>query len=102
VITQAVVAIGISLVIGASLLSMSSPNSLFSLINQFQLFILLPMIPNYFPVRLSDFILGMDFALLSFDFIPTDWVPFIREIKKWIKYPQVDGYYNEIGLSSGS
>jgi len=40
--------------------------------------------------------------LLSFDFIPIDWVPLIKEIKKWIAYPQTDGYLNEIGLNSGS
>ena len=102
IISQVALVIGVLFVIGASLLFMSSPNTLFSIINQFQLFILLPLIPNYFPAKLTDLILGMDFALLSFDFIPTDWIPFIKQVKKWIAYPQTDSYFNEIGLSSGS
>jgi len=100
--TQVIVGIGTSVAILGSILSMSSPNSLFSLFNQFQLMILLPMIPKYFPGKLTDFILGMDFALFSFDFIPYDWIPFLNVIKEWISYPQSDEYYNTLGMNSNS
>jgi len=40
--------------------------------------------------------------MFSLDFIPVEDIPFVKEIKKWVKYSQSDGYLNDIGLSSGS
>jgi len=60
------------------------------------------MIPDYFPYKVTQFIVGNDFALFSLDFIPVEDIPFVKEIKKWVKYSQSDGYLNDIGLSSGS
>ena len=85
-----------------SILLMKSITGVFSFINIFQLYILLPMIPDYFPYKVTQFILGNDFVMFSLDFIPVEDIPFVKEIKKWVKYSQPDGYLNDIGLSSGS
>ena len=96
---QAVIVGGIILSAGASVLSMNSPGSMFSLFNQFQLLILLPMIPPYMPIKLKHFILGLDFALFSFDFVSIDSIPKIKELDSWISFPQKDTYINEIGIN---
>ena len=96
---QAIIVGGIILSAGASVLSMNSPGSMFSLFNQFQLLFLLPMIPAYIPVKLKNFILGLDFALFSFDFISIDSIPKIKEVDLWISFPQKDTYINEIGVN---
>ncbi|CAI2379148.1 unnamed protein product [Moneuplotes crassus] len=99
---QAAAGVAMALAAASSVVSMSSPVGMFSMINQLQLYILLPMLPPYFPAKVGDFILGMDFAFVSLDFIPTDDIPLVKEIKKLVSYPQSDEYLNEIGISSGS
>ena len=100
--TQVIVGVGIALSAGASALSMNSPTSMFSLFNQFQLLILLPMIPDFIPMKLKNFITGLSFTLFYFDFIPTDWVPKIKEVGSWVSVPQTRKYFNEIGINSQS
>ena len=99
---QALVAASVSISIAASFVSMSSMNGVFSVANQFQLFMFLPMIPEFFPKTLMAFITGVDFSMISFDFIRLNDLPFVRDLKEWVSFPQKDAYLNEIGLISGS
>mmetsp|Transcript_2553 Transcript_2553/g.2186 ORF Transcript_2553/g.2186 Transcript_2553/m.2186 type:complete len:95 (+) Transcript_2553:759-1043(+) len=80
----------------------SSSQGLFSLFNQFQLLMLIPMLPISYPGKFKQFILGMDFTMLSLDFIPVEDIPLVDQISKWIDLSQSDAYLNEIGLSSNS
>ncbi|CAI2379955.1 unnamed protein product [Moneuplotes crassus] len=100
--TQAAAGVAMALAAASSVVSMSSPVGMFSMINQLQLYILLPMLPPYFPAKVGDFILGMDFAFVSLDFIPTDDIPLVKEIKKLVSYPQSDEYLSQIGMNSSS
>ena len=100
--TQAILGVGVGLSIGSSLLSMSSPQGAFSMINQFQMLILIPMIGSYIPNDVVVFITGMDFALLSFDFIPFEKIPLIGYIFEIFAYSQRFDYFSDIGLRSGS
>ena len=86
----------------SSVMSVSSSQGSFSLLNLLQLFILLPMIGKYLPPKIIAFILGMDFSLFSFDFIPFEDIPFAQSINKFFSFSQKDKYLNEIGLKSGS
>ncbi|CAI2380394.1 unnamed protein product [Moneuplotes crassus] len=86
----------------SSILSGSSISSFFSVMNSLQLAILLPLIPKYFPIDVLAFLKGMSFAMLSFDFIKLEEIPFVEDITEWIDYPQPDEYLGSIGMSSGS
>lgn len=99
---QALVAASISISIATCFVSMTSMNGIFSVVNQFQLFMLLPIIPEFFPDALLVFITGVDFTLISFDFIRLNDAPFVQDLKKWVSFPQKDAYMNKIGLISGS
>lgn len=100
--TQAVVAAGVAISFGAAALSMSSPQGAFSILNQFQLFILLPMLGAYMPPKVLRIILGMSFAMFSFSFIPLEKTPLINDLFNFIDYDQSDEYFDEVGLTSGS
>ena len=100
--TQILLVVSLSLSTISSFKSASSSRGILSLFNSFQMLILLPMIPDYFPPTIVQFILGMDFTMASFDFIPAVKIPLVDEIAKLIKLPQKDGYLNEIGLNSSS
>jgi hypothetical protein len=47
-----------------------STQSTWSMVNQLQLFLLLPFVPDYMPSKVSEFIFGMKKFMLSFNFIP--------------------------------
>jgi hypothetical protein len=100
--TQAIVAIGVALGVGAATLSMSSPQGAFSMLNHIQLFILLPMIGAYLPKTVIDLITGMSFAMFSFSFIPFEKIPMIDSLFNVFDYDQSDDYFDNIGLTSGS
>ncbi|CAI2373311.1 unnamed protein product [Moneuplotes crassus] len=102
VMGQSMAGVGVVISMTLSMATMSSPVGMFALINQFQLYILLPMLPPYFPAKVGQFILGVDFSFISFDFIPVDDIPLVKEIKEAIDYPQKDNYLNDIGLTSSS
>ncbi|CAI2380784.1 unnamed protein product [Moneuplotes crassus] len=103
--TQIVIAfIGASMIIAtiSSALSFTSINSIFCMMNSLQLTILLPLVPEYFSIKVLNFLNGMGFAMLSFDFIQLKDIPFIKTITNWVKYPQTNEYLKDIGMSSGS
>lgn len=100
--TQAIIAGGVALSMGAAVLSMSSPQGAFSLLNQFQLFILLPMIGAYIPQKIVELITGMSFSMFSFSFIPFEKIPIVFDLFNSFDYAQDDSYFDEIGLTSGS
>ena len=72
------------------------------MINQFQLLILLPLIIHDFNKKVKDFILNMDVALFSFNFIPNDYIPFYSKLNKCFDFEQKNTYLKELKLESGS
>ncbi|CAI2380919.1 unnamed protein product [Moneuplotes crassus] len=86
----------------SSALSLSSVNSIFSLMNSLQLAVLLPLVPEYFSPKVLALLSGMGFAMMSFDFIRLNDIPFVEEVSKWVAYPQSDDYLNSLGMKSGS
>jgi hypothetical protein len=101
-ITQGIIAVGVFVSLGAALASMSSPQSAFSMINQFQLYILLPMIGVYMPSKVVTYITGMSFTMFSFSFIPFEKIPLSSSIFDFFDYTQNEDYYDSIGLQSKS
>jgi hypothetical protein len=101
-ITQIIVATAAAISLGAALIMMSSPQGAFSMLNLFQLYILLPMIGAYLPPRVIKIILGLDFSLVSFSFLQIEKIPLITNMFNFIDYDQSDDYFDELGLTSGS
>ncbi|CAI2381390.1 unnamed protein product [Moneuplotes crassus] len=96
------VASSVVLASASSILSLSSINSIFSLMNSLQLATLLPLVPDYFSPKVLDFLSGMGFTMLSFDFIKFKDLPFAKDLTNWVSYPQSDQYLNSLGMRSGS
>ncbi|CAI2375223.1 unnamed protein product [Moneuplotes crassus] len=101
-VAQVVAGASMGLALTSALLTTSSPVGIFSTANQFQLYLLLPMLPPYFPSKVGQFILGLDFSFVSLDFIPTDKIPLFKELKRLFSYSQENAYLGEVGMSSGS
>jgi hypothetical protein len=102
IVIQSIALVGIVTSLGVSVISMSSPQTMFSIINQFQMFILLPMIGAYMPPKVIQVLLGMNFSIFSFSFIPLEKIPLISDLINFIDYDQNDEYFDSIGLTSGS
>ncbi|CAI2381543.1 unnamed protein product [Moneuplotes crassus] len=103
--TEAAAALVTSSVIlasASSILSLSSINSIFSIMNSLQFAVLLPLVPDYFSPKVLDILSGMGFAMFSFDFIKFKDLPFVEDLTEWVKYPQSDEYLNSLGMRSGS
>ena len=60
------------------------------------------MIPSFFPKSSLEFVISLDFTLLSLDFLPIKDIPSIGEVPNLISLPQPDPYLEEIGLTSES
>ncbi|CAI2380855.1 unnamed protein product [Moneuplotes crassus] len=86
----------------SSVLSLSSINSVFSLMNGMQLILLLPMVPGYLSPVVEAYLNGISFSMLSFDFINIKDLGFISDISGSLSYPQTDDYLNDLGLRSTS
>ncbi|CAI2379909.1 unnamed protein product [Moneuplotes crassus] len=99
---QAMILGGMVLSSGCSLVSFSSASGMFSMVNSFQLLILLPLIPQYFSEKVINFLSGMSFTMFSFDFIDLNEIPFVEYLTSWISLPQTDDYLDTLGLGSGS
>lgn len=100
--TQATLATGVAINAGTAFMVLSSPQGAFSMINQFQLILLLPMINDNLPENIVRIISGMSFTLLSFDFIPLDKLPIYNDLKRIFGYSQHDEYMSDLGMKSGS
>lgn len=75
--TTVAVFIGISFALGiiTSVLSVSSPNVIFSVINQMQLILILPLIGIYLPDQIEIFIEGIQYMTLNIPYLSVDSVP---------------------------
>jgi hypothetical protein len=101
-LSQAMLGIGVGASIISAALTTSSPQAAFSMINQFQMLLLLPLIGAYIPLEIIHFIVGMDFALFSFDFIPFTEAPGISHLASFLNVGQRNEYLETIGLESES
>ncbi|CAI2374156.1 unnamed protein product [Moneuplotes crassus] len=82
--------------------SMTSPQGAWSMVNQIQVLMLMPLTECYFPADVISFLTGMDFALLSLDFIPFPSIPGIKETLGYVDHDQTDDYVYEMQIKSGS
>ena len=89
-------------VIGVSILNLSSISAIWSLVNQFQLFLLLLLTKTPFPDDVKAMLIGDN--LMSFDlaFMPVVKLPGVKQFYSWIEAEQNNPYLFIIGIESQS
>lgn len=90
--------IGVGLSASVSLLTMSSPQAIWMMVNQFQLLMLLPLTSAFIPAEVIAYITGMNFVNFNFDFLPTNKAPGVEGVFEMLSVPQNDEYLQDIGL----
>ena len=85
-----------------ALLSMTSPNTFWALVGQFQLMMLVPMLGGYLHDDVVKYCVGVDYSLFSFSFIPNLHLPGVQHALEYLDYKQEDEYLKEIDLESAS
>ena len=87
---------------GVSMLNGTSPVGIWSMINQFQMLMLLLLTGVFIPKAIKQYLSGMDIVLFNFDFIPFRKVPYISKLYLWMNYKQDNEDLKNIGVEYGS
>ena len=87
---------------GASMLSSSSPQTIWASINQFQLLLLLPLTGAFMDPEVVKYFQKLSFVSFNFNFIPIKKLPFVTWLHDTIGYNQENEYFENIGISNGS
>ncbi|CAI2365377.1 unnamed protein product [Moneuplotes crassus] len=98
--TQVGIAVGIS-VLNAVLVG-TPPTSLWSLLNQLQMLLLLMLIDEYTPSDINEFLEGTAFVMFNFNFIPTADIPFIDIPIDWLDFGEPGEKIQNLGIESFS
>ena len=100
--TQSIIGASMGMATAVSLMNMSSPVAVWSIINQFQMFMLLLLTGAFIPLTVKHYLSGMDFALNFFGLIPFYKVPLLAHLYSWMKFEQYNDDLHEIGVEDGS
>ncbi|CAI2381711.1 unnamed protein product [Moneuplotes crassus] len=74
------------------------PQGLWSIIHQFQFYLLIPLLSSTVPDKITEFLEGMDFCLFNLDFISFDSFPVFVEAEKLMECKSESGYLYDIGI----
>mmetsp|Transcript_35 Transcript_35/g.35 ORF Transcript_35/g.35 Transcript_35/m.35 type:complete len:107 (+) Transcript_35:1110-1430(+) len=100
--TKSIVGVSILLVIVSWMLNASSMASVWAMINQLQMLMLLLLSGVFIPKDIADFITASKLALFSFNFIHFEEVTLFKRLFNWLDYEQPDFILSKIDLESGS
>ena len=100
--TQSTVGTSMAVAAAISLMNMSSPIGVWSIVNQFQMLMLMILTGAFIPETVRQYLAGMDFVSFNFDFIPFIEVPLISDLYLWMKFDQTNDDLEDIGLDDGS
>ena len=100
--TQSTVGTSMGVAAAISLMNMSSPIGVWSIVNQFQMLMLMILTGAFIPETVRQYLAGMDFVSFNFDFIPFIEVPLISDLYLWMKFDQTNDDLEDIGLDDGS
>lgn len=98
--TQIASVISAGATIGVSIMNLSSMAAIWSIVNQFQLFLLLLLTKIPFPDDVKAMILGNEFMEFDLSFIPVHKIPYITEFEVLIDEEQPNVYLKTIGVES--
>ena len=93
-------AVGIG--ITASILSGAPPMSLWTIMQQLQMVILLLLIDNHTPEDVDEYLGGMSFIMFNFNFIPIKSLPYVDVPTNWMEFGQPLDKLQTLGLESRS
>ena len=80
IVTQTMISGIIAIAFVNSIANMASPVGIWSIINQFQMLMLLILTGAFIPTTVKEYLSGMNFVLLNFDFIPFIDVPLVLSL----------------------
>ena len=100
--TQSTMGTSMGVAAAISLMNMSSPIGVWSIVNQFQMLMLMILTGAFIPETVRQYLAGMDFVSFNFDFIPFIEVPLISDLYLWMKFEQTNDDFEDIGLDDGS
>ena len=94
------VMIGSAMILGVffSIVNMTSPVGIWSLVNQFQILILLLLTGAFIPKSIRQYLSGFEFLSLKFDFIPLNKIPLVSKLYVMMKFEQNKDELKDVGL----
>ena len=100
--TQILIGLTMGVAAAISIINIRSIIGIWSILHLFQMLMLLILTGAFIPKTVRQYLSGMHFVLLNFDFIPFIDVPFISDLYLWMKFDQSDDSLKEVGLHDGS
>ena len=100
--TQATIGVTMGAVVLVSTINLTSHVGIWSIINLFQMLLLLILTGAFIPKIVRRYLSGMDFVQLNLDFIPFIDVPLISDLYLWMKFDQSNDNFEYVGLDYGS
>ena len=100
--TKSAVGSTVGVVVVSNLVNSSSFASIWSMVNQLQLLLLLLLTRAFIPKDAIDVIIGSKFAMAPYDFLPFKEGSNFKFIIEWFDYEQSNIMLSKIGLGSGS
>ena len=100
--TQTAAGVGATLSAGTSIMTMSSPVGIFSMINQFQMLLLIIISGVYLSDGVKATITGMGYSMLNFDFLQFERIDMFGKFINFITFDQTNESLTEIGITSGN
>lgn len=77
-----------------------SSQGMWSMINQFQFYLLLPLLGAYIPEEFLDFLQGYSFVLFNFNFIKIPSLPVYKDLTEYFDCGNYNSYLKSIGIES--
>ena len=98
----AIVIVSVILAFILSLFNESSPNLIWTLVNFYQMLLLIPLIGAFVHKDVVDFTKGLDFSSLSFEFINSRSWSMLHNIYNFFEWKEANSYLNDIELKDWS
>jgi len=80
----------------------SPPVSLWFILNQLQMTILVLLIDDFTPDDINEYLEGLGFVMFNFNFIPFKQLPGLNLPTDWMDFAQPNEKIEALGLESGS
>ena len=102
IVSQSFLGLSIAIGLSQSVILGASISTMFNLLNQFQLLVLIPMLGAYLPSKIIEFLQGLKISMFSFDTKYIKDIPVIDQLITSMNFTQPDEYLLRIDFDSGS
>ena len=100
--SQTSTGMGVGIALITNVMTGSPPMSVWAILQQLQMVIILVMIDSFTPEDIDYYLEGVSFALFNFDFIPIKSLPFVDVPTDWMDFAQPLEKLEIVGLESRS